>query len=393
MVHSIEVLKTWRNVIVAGLTAVSLSACDVPLTVGDTALATKNNRPVNVALMVPSGSGDVGLESLANSMINSARLAIAENPGTQINLRVYSTAGDPARGRQLAQAARADGIDIIVGPLRASVANVIGVEMARTNTAVLTMSNTGAIAGGNVFVMGNTYENTANRLMSFVSGQGLRSVVALASNDVTGGSAVASVQKAANAAGVRFDGSVTYELTQESISASTTATAQKIKATGSQALILAADSGGALPLLGQFLPAAGVLPSSTKYLGLARWDIPSRTLTIPGLQTGWFAVPDLAAAQGYSQRYRAKYSSAPERVIGAAAYDGMLAVINAAKRGGLNNLSPAMMAKAPAIVGANGLFKLQPSGLTRRGLAIAEVSGGTYKIINTAPRTFRGAGF
>ena len=190
-----------------------------------------------------------------------------------------------------------------------------------------------------------------------------------------GESAITSVRKAAKNNAVRFDGAVTYDLTQESISASTSKAAQQVKSSGSKAIILSADAGGALPLLGQFLPAAGVSPATTKYLGLARWDIPTRTLTIPGLQTGWFAVPDLAASQGYSQRYRATYGTAPEQVIGAAAYDGMLAVIDAAKRGGVANLSPASMSQSPAIVGANGLFKLQPSGLTRRGLAIAEVAG------------------
>ena len=180
--YSIKFLKTWRNAILAGTATVALAACQMTSPTGGT--SSKNNRPVNVALMVPSGSGSEGLEALAKSMINSARLAIAENPGVQVNLRIYATGGNPERGRELAKAARQDGVDIIVGPLRASVANEVGVEMARTNTSVLTMSNTGAIAGGNVFVMGNTYENTANRLVSFVSSRGLKSVVALASTDV-----------------------------------------------------------------------------------------------------------------------------------------------------------------------------------------------------------------
>ena len=59
------------------------------------------SQPVQVALLVPGGSGDANYDYMARSMANAARMAVADAQGARIDLRVYDygdDAGPDSRG-------------------------------------------------------------------------------------------------------------------------------------------------------------------------------------------------------------------------------------------------------------------------------------------------------
>ena len=122
---------------------------------------------VQVALLVPSGSGDPTFDGIARNLENGARLAIADLGGVQIDLRVYGTSANPALAAAAAATAVNDGARIILGPLSAEEANAVGVAVAGSGTNVLSFSNNPTIAGGNVFILGPTFRNTADRLVRY----------------------------------------------------------------------------------------------------------------------------------------------------------------------------------------------------------------------------------
>ena len=64
---------------------------------------------IQVALLVPGGSGQASDELLAKSLENAARLAMGDLRNVQIDLRVYNTAGSPSQAA--AQVAKATGMD------------------------------------------------------------------------------------------------------------------------------------------------------------------------------------------------------------------------------------------------------------------------------------------
>jgi ABC-type branched-subunit amino acid transport system substrate-binding protein len=120
--------------------------------------------PIPVALLVPkshSGAGGVG-----RSLENAARLATSDLKGVQIDLRVYDTAGDLAQSEAMAQRAVDEGAKIILGPLFADNAVAVSHAVADEGVNVLAFSNNTSIAGGNLFILGPSFENAANRLMS-----------------------------------------------------------------------------------------------------------------------------------------------------------------------------------------------------------------------------------
>ena len=106
---------------VAALALTLLAACEPMATSGGPRLS--GGGPVQVALLVPSGSGNSGDEVLARSLTQAAELAIADLQGVEIDLRTYSTSGEAALAADVARQAVSDGAQVILGPVFANSAN------------------------------------------------------------------------------------------------------------------------------------------------------------------------------------------------------------------------------------------------------------------------------
>ena len=183
-----------------------------------------------------------------------------------------------------------------------------------------------------------------------------------------------------------------YEFSQNGVVSAVPGIVASARSSGAQAVFLTADTAGALPLITQLLMEGGLDPATTRYIGLTRWDIPQATLALPGVQGGWFALPDPALFQQFQSRYAASYGEPPHPIAGLA-YDGMAAVGALIKRGGDNTLSAAALTQGAGYVGVNGIFRLLADGTNERGLAVAQIQNAQMVIVSPAPRAFGGAGF
>jgi hypothetical protein len=168
--------------------------------------------------------------------------------------------------------------------------------------------------------------------------------------------------------------------------------AASAKSNDAQAVFMTADTAGALPLISQLLADNGVTSSTAQFIGLTRWDSPAATLGLPGVQGGWFALPDPALYAQYQARYQSTFNEAPHPISGLA-YDGIAAIGALMKRAGPGPISKADLAQGAGFVGVNGIFRLRSDGTNERGLAIAQVQGGKAVVVDPAPRSFGGAGF
>ncbi len=147
--------------------ALTLAACG-PMPGG----GLRPGKPVPVALLVPGGSGSVSDDVLALNLTQAAEMAAADLQGASVDLRVYNTGTDPQGAASAAQNAVADGAAVILGPVYAESANAAGRAVASSGVNVLAFSNVTDIAGGNVFVLGQTFPNTADRLVRHAVAQG-----------------------------------------------------------------------------------------------------------------------------------------------------------------------------------------------------------------------------
>lgn len=389
----LSVLKRARKslgAVRAAAAALILAAC-VPTT-GPIATGNAPSGRVQIALLVPSGSGQASDELLARSLQNAARMAIADLGGAQIDLRVYNTAGQPAQAAAMATQAVAEGAQIILGPVFAQEANAAGLAVAGSGVNVLAFSNNTDIAGKNVFLLGPTFDNTAQRLASYAVRQGRSKVMIVYDRNTAGELGRAAITRGVQSAGGTVVASGSYEFSQNGVTSAAPALAANAKSSGAQAVFLTADAAGALPLVSQLLADNGLNSTASQFVGMTRWDIPAATLGLPGVQGGWFALPDPALYAQYQSRYQASFNEPPHPISGLA-YDGIAAIGALMKRSGSGPISAAALTQGAGFVGVNGIFRLQSDGTNQRGLAIAQVQGGRAVVIDPAPRSFGGAGF
>ena len=377
------------RVLTLPLLALTLAACDT-LPVTNSGVA--SGDPVQVALLVPSGTGDGATESIARSLENAARLAMRDLNGVTIDLRVYPTAADASLAAANAEKAVDEGAQIIIGPVYAAPSNAAGRAVAGKGVNVLSFSNNAAIAGGNLFVMGQTFRNTAERMTSYAVSQGKQRFVVVAGRDAAGEQGKNAIQQAVTAQGASVVGTVEYALSQQDVIAAIPAIRSAVTDNGADALFLTTDTATALPLLSQLLPEAGVSSEVTQFMGLTRWDIPAQTLSLPGVQNGWFALPDQGAASAFSGQYQAAYGAAPHP-IGGLAFDAIAAIGALASQGQGQTLTATALTQGAGFRGASGIFRLNPDGTNTRGLAVATISEAQVKILSPAPQRFGGAGF
>ena len=376
----------------AAVTALGLAACVPADGPGAQGPRIDSGAVVPVALLVPSGSGQASDELLARNLQNAARLAISDLGNVKIDLRVYSTAGQPAQAQAMAIKAVDEGARIILGPVYAQEANAAGVAVAGRGVNVLSFSNNPDIAGRNVFVLGPTFQNTADRLGRYAVRAGKSRVMIVHDQNLAGEAGRNAIQRGVAAAGGQIVSVKSYEFSQNGIVAAVPGIAAEVNATGAQALFMTADTAGALPLVTQLLRDNGVSPPTTAFLGLTRWDIPAATLSLPGVQGGWFAMPDPGLYGQFQSRYQTAFGEQPLPISGLA-YDGIAAIGALLNSGRGDPLSGAALTQGSGFVGVNGIFRLRSDGSNERGLAVATIQNNQLQIIDPAPRSFAGAGF
>ncbi len=378
--------------VVMALSALWLAACE-PVTGGrDGGPKIDTSAAVPVALLLPGGSGNTGDETLAQSLRQAAQLAVSDLDGVKIDLRVYNTGASPQQAAAVASKAVDEGAKIILGPVFAQSANAVGLAVADRGINVLSFSNNADIAGGNVFVLGQTFTNTANRLASYAAAQGKRNILVVSEQTTAGEVGANAIAAAVSRAGATVAGRETYPFSQQGVTEAAPRIAARANGGGVDALFLTADSAGALPMMAQILSEQGISPATTQYIGLTRWDVPPATLALPGLQGGWFALPDPGMSSRFSSRYQAAYGSAPNPIAGLA-YDGIAAIGALVKSGRTDALTKSALTQSSGFVGVNGIFRLRSDGTSERALAIAELRNGQASVIDPAARSFAGAGY
>ncbi|WP_136439710.1 penicillin-binding protein activator [Pacificoceanicola onchidii] len=379
-----------------GLAALGLAACDatmLPSIGGANSGGPKidPSKPIQVALLVPKS--DAGAAPVAQALENATRLAISELNGAKIELRVYDTAGNSSTAAAQAQRAVDEGARVILGPLFGEAANAAGLAVADEGVNVLSFSNNPSIAGGNVFVLGPTFNNTAQRLMRFAKKQGKNSVVVVHSDDVPGQFGKVAIEQAATSAGVRVVSSEAYTLSVEGVSATAQSAGRAIRESGADTVFITTDAtNAAMPMLLNMLPENGAAPASTQYVGLTRWDVRPDLFGLPGAEGAWFTLPNRSQQAGFNARYSAAYSSAPHPLAGLA-YDGIAAIGSLASQGRGDALTGQALTRSTGFNGVSGVFRLMKDGTNQRGLAVATIKDKQVVILDPAPNSFGGAGF
>ena len=369
-----------------------VAGCDAPAVLPGVGTGPERDisGPARVALLVPGG-GDSDRQTLARNLENAARMARADLQGVEMDLRVYQTGGEPQRAASEASRAISDGAQIILGPLFADATRAVAPVAAEAGVNILSFSNNPDVAGGNVFLLGAMFENTATRLLGYAAGQGRGRVMIVSEQNEAGRVAEQAIQRAAMRTGATVVGTQSYAFSQQGIVDALPQISSTARNSGADSIIFTAGSEGALPLLAELLPQNSISNEDYQFMGLTRWDIPPATMELSGLQGGWFALPDPRLNEQFERRYEAAHGSRPNPVA-ALGYDGVAAVGALARLGGSAPFSAQAITQQSGFAGVSGVFRFRRDGTNERGLAVAEIRDERREVLSPAPRSFVGAG-
>lgn len=387
----IRPLMTRRFVAVLGLLA--LAACDLPTP--EAGGGVDASKTVQIAMMVPMGSGDSEREALAQSLVNGAQMAQGDLRGVSLDLKIYPTGAEGTDVAGVAQRAVDEGADVILGPLFSTSTAQVAAVAAASGRQVLSLSNNPAVAGGNVFLLGNTFDNTARRVVGFTAARGNTSIAVVHPQGLEGDLAVRAVQAAAAPVGAQVVFTGGYPLSVQGITAELPGIARGLRGAGANAVVLTDAPTGGLVFVAETLRGTGVRSDAVQFAGLQRWDVSAQAMAQPGLAGGWFAGPDPVLAQQFTNRYQAIHGMAPNPLAGLA-YDGVAAigalVAEAAAEGRSDAFTTTRLTQAAGFAGVMGVFRLRADGLNDRALAVFEVQDGAAVQVDPAPRSFAAGG-
>jgi len=334
---------------------------------------------VKVGLILPmSASGNAGVA--AQSMKNSAEMALAEFQNPNIQLLIKDDGGSPQGAQQGAQQAVEEGAEIILGPLFAlSVPSVAQVARARS-VSVIAFSTDSSIAGRGVYLLSFLPESDVNRIVEYSAGIGKKSFAAMLPENAYGNVVEAAFKTAVGRRGGRI---VAFEKYGADRATPARTVAQAL---GQADALLIADDGDSVVATADALTSAGANLRNIQLLGTGLWDNP-RVFGSPNLQGGLFAAPDPAGFRAFSGRYRTRFGGEPVRTA-TLAYDAVALVAALARTQGAHRFSPDVLQSPSGFAGIDGLFRFRPDGSNERGLAIMRVGNAGGVPVAGSPKSF-----
>ncbi len=388
--------QTARAAVLA-FAALALAGCQLapPTTqvAGPPGPAVDPAQPVRVALLVPTGGGDPVAEEIGRSIVNAARLAQADAQGVNLDLNIYETGGTASGGVEAARRAVDEGAQIVLGPVFSPETAGAGAVTRGAGLSMLSFNNNPENADPGVYLLGLSFDNSADRVVSYAVSRGLRNVAVVYPEGIQGATARRAVASAAQRAGASVVSQQGYDLSVRGIERASGPIATNLRNAGANAVVLADAPTGGLGYISEGLRDQGITPLQAQFLGIHRWELSPEVLNQPSLQGAWFAAPDPGPVSAFEGRYRNAYGQRPHE-LAALGYDGVAAVAALVRRaqvqGGRAPFAPANVVAPEGFDGVYGAFRLMPNGMSQRNLAVREVRDGAAPVIDRAPRAFVG---
>jgi len=337
------------------------------------------NGQVKVGLLLPlSASGNAAVA--AQSMRNSAEMALAEFQNPNIQLLIKDDGGNPQGAAQGTQQALDEGAEIMLGPLFAQSVPATAQVARAKGVSCIAFSTDSSVAGRGIYLLSFLPESDVNRIVEYSASIGKKSFAALLPDNAYGGVVEAAFKQAVPRRGGRIAAFEKYGADRA------TAARTVAQALGQADALLIADDGESVVATADALTAAGANLRNIQLLGTGLWDNP-RVSASPALQGGLYAAPDPSGFRAFAGRYRTKYGSEPVRTA-TLTYDAVALVAALVKTQGPNRFSPEVLTNPSGFAGIDGLFRFRQDGTTERGLAIMRVTPSGPQVIQAAPRSF-----
>lgn len=355
-----------------------------PKAVQDTA-----KRTVKIGLLLPL-SGDSA--AMGKAMLDAATLALFDKyeTATQVQLatNVVLLPEDTSAGAQAAAQKLIDaGAQVILGPLFAADVEKAAIATRAADIPLISFSNSRTVAGRGVYIFGFSPEDQVKRVAEFLVKNSYKRIALLAPSDPYGQTVSQELNASVSALGGKITDTQFYTPGSTNVDsvAMRLVSAQRDRPDDSFQALLIAEGGGALRKLADNLVKARLNRKAVRLVGTGKWD-DSASMGVPSLVGGWFASTHPENVRKFERGFVKAYGEIPPRVA-SLAYDAVALTASLGMDG--EHFSNASLLHEEGFVGpANGLFRFTPDGRTERGLAILEVGGRNFKLIDPAPSSF-----
>jgi len=339
--------------------------------------------PPKVGLLLPlSGSS----AALGQAMLQASEMALFDAPDNGVELLPRDTKGAAAGAADAARDVIAQGAKLIIGPLLAAEVEAVKPVAAQAHVPVLAFSNAAQYAGNGVFLLGFQPSQEIARVVAFAKAKGYGRFAMLAPRSTYGDIAVGAFKDAVQAAGAELARIDYYDPAAANLDPAV----KRFAAGANFDALMIPDGDGRLKLLAPLLPYDGIDPDTVKFLGTGLWDEAGLGVE-PALNGGWYAAPAPELRATFQSRYLALYKQQPPR-LATLGYDATALAVVLAKASPDGGYSPDALANPSGFSGLDGLFRLNPNGMTQRGLAVLEVQRGVPVVIDPAPADFQALG-
>ncbi len=339
--------------------------------------------PPKVGLLLPLSGPSA---ALGQSMLQASEMALFDAPDNGVELLPRDTQGAAPGAAAAARDVIAQGAKLIIGPLLAAEVEAVKPVAAQAHVPVLAFSNAAQYAGNGVFLLGFQPSQEIARVVAYAKAKGYGRFAMLAPDSTYGNIAVSAFKDAVQASGATL-GRVDYY----DPAATNLDPAVKRFAAGAQFdALMIADGDGRLKLLAPLLPYDGIDPDTVKFLGTGLWDEAGLGVE-PALNGGWYAAPAPELRATFQSRYLALYKQQPPRLV-TLGYDATALAVALAKASPDGGYAPETLTNPSGFSGLDGLFRLNPDGMTQRGLAVLEVQRGVPVVVDPAPANFQALG-
>jgi len=378
-----------------------------------------SNEIVRVALLLPLTGANA---KLGQAMLNAAQMAVFDFADGKFELLTHDTKGTPSGAVRAAQLAIGDGAQMLMGPLLSASTRAVASAAHAANVPVVAFSSDRSVAGGGTYTLGFLPSAEIERIVSFAFSKGIRRFAVLAPDSVYGETVVSTFEGTVQAQGglvtrVQFYDPFASDFTgavralasydsrrgalleqrkelegkEDEVSQRALKRLERLQTIGELPFdaLLVADGGKRLQSIAALLPFYDIDPKKIRMLGTGQWDVPGIGAE-PALIGGWYAAPSPTARGDFEAAYKGVYGKTPPR-LATLAYDATALAAVLAKAEGGPDFSAKAITVPSGFWGRDGIFRLLPSGVAQRGLAVMKVGRRGGEVISRAPETFQAA--
>jgi len=355
-----------------------------------------------IAILLPFSAKSSTLRTEAASMLQAAEMSVFDKDNDNILLIALDSKGTASGAAQATQSAIAQGADVIIGPILASSVEAAGEVARNSGVPIIGFSTNTSVAGGGVYLLSFPPEAEVRRITKFAAEAGASKFAFLGPESTYGKRVLNAYTNEVRLldgilAGVETYAGKDITVMQEPAARlagmfpSPEETAENPEYDDPYHVVLLPEGGTALRSLAPLLTFYNENTRHVQILGTGLWNR-DEAAKEPALAGGIFAGPDLDGKIIFNANYDAIYGEEPSR-LASLAYDG-LSIAAFVADGVLDDENDERIERLtdPAgFFGVDGLVRFTLFGTPERGLAIYQIKGGRFVVIDPAPKSTDGA--